>query len=144
MINKRLFKFISIFLLVTLVLFLNVNTVSAVNWYRGSTHQHTGFSTGLGYDEKFDPFDPNTWVDGCSILLEGHPFEGKNVTSLKQSALNKGLSWLTFTDHSYCLDKDEFKTVQQDCDNVKNQNGFTCLSGEELSVREEKGGMKDE
>ena len=131
-INNHALKFV-LFIVIVITIF---NTPSVVaTWYQGSLHQHTGFSTETGYDD-----DPYTDDDDCSILLEGDPTkveQGRNVSNLTQSALNKGLSWLSFTDHSYCLDENEFNVVKNDCNTEDSaRSDFTCLSGAELSVRE--------
>lgn len=116
MINNKVLRLVSTVLLLIIALCSTIS-VSAANWYKGSLHQHTGFSAGLGYDERFDPLDPSTWSDGCGPILEGHPLEGKNVSSLTQSALNQDLSWLSFTDHSYCANESEFERVKNDLKN---------------------------
>ncbi len=121
-------------LVVISLIFVTIN-VSATDWYKGSLHQHTGFSTETGYDGV-----EGQGGDDCSELLEGLPQTieyGKNVSNLTQSALSKGLSWLSFTDHSYCLDENEFNVVKNDCNTEDSaRSNFACLSGTELSVRE--------
>jgi len=115
-----------------LVIILGISISSAITWERGSLHQHTGYSTILGPDRA--PFGG----DGCDALLEGHLgslFNGYTVAELKLSAMNLGLDWLAFSDHSYCINSTEFNTVKSDCINAQNSS-FSCLWGEELSVAE--------
>ena len=122
---------ISKLLIIGLFIFVvSIPSIFAYDWIEGSLHQHTGYSTSLGPDGI--PFTG----DGCSVLLEGHlgsPFRGYGVDELKESALDLGLDWLAFSDHSYCLDSSEFDTIKEDCQNAQNSE-FTCLWGEELSV----------
>ena len=133
--NKLLKKWtLYIFLLVLFLIFFSL-AVSAA-WYKGSTHQHTGFSTWNGY---YDIDDGSS--DECEFPLEGllvfsPANDGRNVSYLKQNALDQDLSWLAFTDHSYCLDEDEFNVVKTDCSNAQQAGTFVCLNGEELSVSE--------
>ncbi|MEK6937647.1 MAG: hypothetical protein AABX04_01245 [Nanoarchaeota archaeon] len=119
------------------VLLLSSNLVLA-GWYKGSLHQHTGFSTETGYDgvEGGGGDDCSEWLEGIPLF---HTEQGKNVPYLTQSAVNQGLSWLSFTDHTYCLDSSEFNTVKNDCDteNTNRAGSFACLTGVELSVSEE-------
>jgi len=130
--NKN--KSIVLLLLLTAIFIFSLDVVLA-DWYKGSTHQHTGYSTEVGYDGDFFTFN-----DNCNQLLEGVPWaveHGLNVSSLKQNATALNLSWLAFTDHSYCLDEDEFNVVKTDCNTEDAaRSNFTCLSGTELSVRE--------
>ncbi len=122
-------------LLLTAIFVLSLDVVLA-DWYKGSTHQHTGFSTAKGYDHNLV-----TLNDMCPPTVEGNPFdfptEGNIVSELKQNATALNLSWLAFTDHSYCLDQDEFQTVKTDYSNAQQAGTFACLNGEELSVSEE-------
>ena len=98
MISKKI-SFISIGIVLISLTYL----VLASSPYKGSLHQHTGFSAGLGYDGSIGG------GDGCLPPLEGHPFEGTNVTELRDQALNLGLDYLGFSDHSYCIDEDDLK-----------------------------------
>ena len=129
---------VMLLLVVTSLILITVD-VSAADWYKGSLHQHIGFSTEEGYDGIESGANG---ADDCSELLEGLPRvieSGKNVSNLTQSALNKGLSWLSFTDHSYCLDENEFNVVKNECNTEDSaRSDVTCVSGVELSV---KGGL---
>lgn len=118
---------------------ISIPLVPAVEWVYGSTHQHTGYSTWWGYDG-----DPDTDEDDClPITLEGpanpdDPFRlglGYTVEELKAQALDMDIHWLAFSDHSYCIDANEFNTVKTDCQAVQDSS-FTCLWGEELSAAE--------
>ena len=116
-----------------IVIFISLAySVSAATPYRGSLHQHTGYSTNLGPDGI--PFGG----DGCSVFLEAHLgdlFRGYTVAELARQAEDIGLDFLGFSDHSYCIDSDEFNTVRDDCNTEDaNRAGFTCLMGEELSA----------
>ncbi|MBS3083735.1 hypothetical protein J4423_02945 [Candidatus Pacearchaeota archaeon] len=125
--NNLLF-FVGLFLLLSII----IQGVMASELIKGSLHQHTGFSAGLGYDGRIGG------GDGCLPPLEGHPFEGTDVFDLADQAIDLGLSYLAFSDHSYCINSSEFNTVKNDCIVVDNDEdnypGFTCLIGEELSV----------
>src|SRR3989338_977300 len=132
MINKNK---ISTFVLFLLIIVIFNSVIVSADWYKGSTHQHTGFSTAKGYDHNLV-----TLNDMCPPTIEGNPFdfptEGNTVSELKQNATALNLSWLAFTDHSYCLEQDEFQTVKTDCSNAQQAGTFVCLNGEELSVSE--------
>ena len=113
-----------------ILILMIIQISSAATVYKGSLHQHTGFSTTSG------GYDSNILTgDDCEVLLEGHP-NGKNVTELRDQALNLGLDYLGFSDHSYCIDGSDFDTVKIDCENARNST-FTCLVGEEVSVHDE-------
>ncbi len=126
---------LSIFVLSLLVVSILHSTTVLAPWYPGSLHQHTGFSTETGYDGQ--PLGG----DGCSLFIEGEPWNvewGRTVMELSGNAISQDLSWLGFSDHSYCIDSNEFNIVKTDCTTVDNNGfgypGFTCLMGEELSV----------
>ena len=122
-----------IFISVLTLFLINVGlvVVNAETWSYGvSLHQHTGYSTWWGYDGN-----PFTFDDDCQPrALEGH-IMGYSVEELKESALNQGLKWLAFSDHSYCIDSSEFNQVKSDCQNAQDSD-FTCLWGEEVSATE--------
>jgi len=132
--NLRNLKLIFVFILIFFLGVINLNIVDAAVWKYGSTHQHTGYSTNLGPDGI--PFGG----DGCSVFLEGHLgsfFNGYTVAELARQAENIDLSYLGFSDHSYCIDSGEFNTVKSDCNTEDvNRAGFTCLMGEEVSAAE--------
>src|SRR3989344_4534021 len=122
-------KFLILFLLSSLLLF-QTNIVSGATPYKGSLHQHTGYSTWWGYDGN-----PLTFGDDCNPRsLEGHPTGlTRNVAQLANQAGNVDIDWLGFSDHSYCINITEFNVVKTDCQNARNST-FTCLMGEELST----------
>ena len=123
--NRKILKSILLLLFFSLI----SQTIMAANWNYGIIHQHTGFSTGWGYDTI--PFND----DDCEPrALEGHTW-GYEVEELKEEALDLGLHWLAFSDHSYCIDSDEFDVVKEDCQDAEDSS-FTCLWGEELSAAE--------
>ena len=117
------------------IIILNAYPSFGANWYKGTLHTHTGFSTYSGYDGN-----PDTDEDDCLLELVTiydyyfHNQPGKNISQLKQQALGLGLKWQSFEDHSYCLDSSEFQTVKTDCINAQQNGTYTCLAGEELSV----------
>jgi hypothetical protein len=111
-----------------------MNFVLGATPYRGSLHQHTGYSTGWGYDGN-----GFTFGDDCQPRdLEGHLGGGKTVSQLANQAGNVGIDWVGFSDHSYCINSTEFNVVKNDCQNAKNST-FTCLMGEELSASDQFG-----
>ena len=113
-----------------LAVFSIISLSSAIVWERGSLHQHSGYSTHGGYDGSL-----LTQGDNCfPILLEAHTY-GYSVAEMKLEALNLGLDWLGFSDHSYCINSTEFNVVKNDCQNAQS-SGFSCLWGEELSAAE--------
>jgi len=121
-------SFIILFVIFTVLLISEES--SAINFYRGSLHQHTGFSNLYGYDSN-----PFTTHDNClPIGLEGH-FIGYEVQELADEAANLGLDYLGFSDHSYCIDAGEFGTVRNDCVGARNGT-FACLVGLELSTED--------
>jgi len=118
-------------LAITIFISLNFSLILGATPYEGSLHQHTGYSTGWGYDG-----DLFLAQDNCKpLLLEGSQSGGDTVQDLRDLAIEQGLEFLGFSDHSYCIDEDEFNTVKSDCENVRNST-FTCLMGEEVSVHE--------
>ncbi len=129
-------KFIFILLIVSLS--FGLNSVQAATPYKGSLHQHTGYSTGWGYDGN-----GFTFGDDCQPrALEGHLSGGRTVSELANQTNSQGLSWLGFSDHSYCINSTEFNIVKNDCQNSKS-GSFTCLAGEELSTADGIGDNED-
>ena len=122
---KNIIKHIFLVLFVLTIIPL----VFAVTWYPGDLHRHTGFSTFGGYDGVSD--------SDCDLFLEDYvPRWGYTTSDLKNDALSNDLSFLSFTDHSYCMDSSEFNTVKTDCQNAEDVGTFTCLVGEEVSTKE--------
>lgn len=121
---------------------INFNIVLAP-WYPGSLHQHTGFSTETGYDGI-----ENVGGDDCDESLEGVPFidteNGQTAIALSRNAISEELSWLGFSDHSYCMNLAEFQQVESDCNLVDSDPDFTCLMGEELSTQDAPGDSNSE
>src|SRR3989344_5940963 len=102
--------------------------VYANTWYPGSLHQHTGYSTQLGIDF----LDTS---DDCEPRALEFNLIGYSVAELANQAEQAGLSYLGFSDHSYCIDSNEFQTVRDDCsDEDSARNDFTCIMGEEVST----------
>ena len=100
--------------------------VYANTWYPGSLHQHTGYSTQLGIDF----LDTS---DDCEPRALEFNLIGYSVAELANQAEQAGLSYLGFSDHSYCIDSNEFQTVRDDCsDEDSARNDFTCIMGEEV------------
>ncbi len=134
-INKKTNLLLDLLLIIVLTILLSEIVMASSGWYTGTLHVHTGFSTYTGYDS-----DENTESDNCpeEILTEVKKETGRNVSYLKDQAKNQfGLSWQSYTDHSYCLESSELQTVKADCDAVDGADpDFTCLSGEELSVHD--------
>ena len=129
MIHKKLY-------LISMILVIFTSLVSQKvlggQWYPGSLHQHTGYSTLYGYDGNED-----TDGDNCGSStppIEGHWEGGRTVAALSANAENIGLRFLGFSDHSYCIDSNEFQTVKDHCSIADNDPDFTCLTGEELST----------
>jgi hypothetical protein len=122
-------KKILLFLLISFL--FSITLILAEDWYKGTLHDHTGYSTKVGYDGDY-------WISMDNCPQEGLPWAnyiGYNVTELKEQAENLGLNFQSYTDHSYCLNSSEFDVVKTDCQNAQDSS-FTCLSGEELSVEE--------
>ncbi len=68
-------------------------------WYFGDLHVHTGYSSRAGYD--------GIWgyphhCDDCN--REAENASGYTVEQLRNNAWSHGRQWLTFTDHSYCIE----------------------------------------
>src|SRR3989338_2455670 len=102
--------------------------VYANTWYPGSLHQHKGYSTQLGIDF----LDTS---DDCEPRALEFNLIGYSVAELANQAEQAGLSYLGFSDHSYCIDSNEFQTVRDDCsDEDSARNDFTCIMGEEVST----------
>ena len=117
-------------LLVLLAIAIPSQDVYAADWYKGSLHQHTGFSASAGYDEDPDIDGP----EGCYFPLEGHPDEGRNIPSIVPQAKGFNHSWIAITDHTYCLNSTEFNVVKTDCSNAQHAGTFACLAGTRLKI----------
>jgi len=127
-------KIKNLYIIAILIIFTSLfsQLVLADTPYRGSLHQHTGYSTPFGIsgftsDDNCDP----QGLEGLSPLF------GEDVAELARQADNLNLDYLGFSDHSYCIDSGEFNTVRDDCNTEDaNRAGFTCLMGEEVSAAE--------
>ncbi len=126
-------KALTIFIVFSLLLFLKTGLSLAATPYKGSLHQHTGYSTWSGYDGL-----ANTTGDNCEPNLLEFASSGKTVGQLANQVGSANLSWLGFSDHSYCTNSTEFDVVKNDCESSRNST-FTCLMGEELSVSDQSG-----
>lgn len=126
---------IIIVIIFSFILF-TISFSSSLEWNYGSTHVHTGYSTWWGYDGN-----PLTFGDDCNPrALEGpsnsNPLFlglGYDVSELKEQAGNLNIDWLAFSDHSYCIDAQEFTRVRDDCLNAQDTN-FSCMWGEDYVV----------
>jgi hypothetical protein len=133
LINKNIFCILCLFL-------LQSSLVSAANWYKGTLHVHTGFSTGSGYDGNFFTLGDNCYLETLEALTEG-----RNVSQLKQNATSYGLSWQSFTDHSYCLNSSEWNNLISEC-SAQSDDDFLCTADMEFSIHDEgdAGNWRDE
>ena len=123
-------------LLIIFMIMLLIPLISAAEWYYGTMHDHTGYSSVLGYDGSYFAYSDNCWIESATLL---NPIDtGYSIFDLKDQAKSLGSSWQSYSDHSYCLDSTELNTVKNDCNTVdQDDSDFTCLSGEELSVKED-------
>jgi hypothetical protein len=110
--------------------------VSAADWYKGDLHIHTAYSSIQGYDKNID-----TLNDNCPQEMKSK--NGKNVSELRNSAISAGIDWITITDHSYCLNQDEWNNLVSECD-TSSDSSFLCSADMEFSVKDEKAGTNDE
>ena len=130
MINKKFIVGFVLFLLVLAI--LNSISVFAI-WYKGTIHQHTGFSTQFGYDKNESTTNdqcPQGKFLGIPTPLEGHNV-GNTTSEIIERAQNLNQSFITITDHTYCLQSQNFNTIKQDCIST---GSFVCLPGEEVST----------
>jgi len=65
-------------------------------------------------------------------------FGSMAISELKTQAINPliGLNWTSITDHSYCLDSNEWNAIVNNCTEINQGGDFVCLPSEELSVNE--------
>ncbi len=135
LINKNLLIFITISLIFSLI---SINMVSAGDWYRGDLHVHTGVSSRAGYDGSII-----WWGDNCPAeSLNGYGWTVQEIRNqLHRLGYDSSGVWISITDHSYCLDSDEWNDIIV-ADSESNTgtfwgNKFLFMPSEELSVEEE-------
>jgi hypothetical protein len=88
-------------------------------WYYGDLHVHT----------EYTDCDCPIPIVLC--------FNGQgSISDRKIEALNLGLNWLSITDHSYCLNSDDWNNLRSNASSATDSS-FVILPGEELSVSED-------
>ncbi len=96
------------------------------SYYYGDLHVHTGYSSWLGgYDGNEQTFD------NCGEEI--YSSYGSTIPDLRDQAIFFGLDWLSITDHSYCLDTNEFNNIRY-WSQGNSTSSFQIIPGEEASV----------
>jgi parallel beta-helix repeat protein len=109
-------------------------------WYYGDLHIHSSASTLWGYDREMETKNDNCAQEGAGIIIVDRRPKGHSISELRSMIKAVGKSWISITDHSYCLTENIWNLVNQDCQNEINKDpNFFCLTSEEFSTNEDEG-----